>query len=105
MSSAVLFSSIWKYTVRHESLEDFKRIYAPDGDWVELFRRCPGYIRTELRQDLEHPHRFISIDYWRSKEDFNAMFDLVKQDYQALDKTCDRMTHSEIHIGYFLDKQ
>jgi heme-degrading monooxygenase HmoA len=52
--------------------EEFERVYGPNGDWAEFFRRGSGYIGTELLRDVEVPGRYVVIDRWESAEDYNA---------------------------------
>ena len=45
------YAYIWEYTVRPERVAEFEQAYGPDGEWVRLFRRAGGYVRTELHRD------------------------------------------------------
>jgi len=95
------FTCIWEYRVRPERAGDFERAYGPEGDWATLFRRAPGYLRTELHRDRDDPLRFVTIDFWKSSaawERFRADF---AADYEALDAACERLTISEREVGRF----
>ncbi len=101
MSSEPNFQSIWEYEIRDEYRAEFLDAYRSDGLWVNLFSGCKGYIKTELKQDLENHKRYLTIDYWRSQSDFLAMNQNKGDEYKRLDKQCESYTLSENHIGYF----
>ena len=33
--------------------KEFEKIYGPEGDWVELFRKSKAFLHTEVYRDLE----------------------------------------------------
>jgi quinol monooxygenase YgiN len=95
------FAYMWEFKVNSESVNEFMKLYGPDGEWVQLFSKAEGYIRTELHRDAHEPLRFVTIDYWESKNhwlrfrtDFAASFD-------EIDKTGEALTESEKRIGEF----
>lgn len=92
---------MWEYIVRNETLNEFIQTYGPNGEWVRLFQKCEGYIKTELIQDSTQPNRFITIDYWQNQESFSAMKQTIAEKYDSLDKQCEHYTTSEKHLGYF----
>jgi hypothetical protein len=63
-----MYCYVWSYVVRTECLPAFRTAYGPDGDWVQLFRRDPEYIRTTFLGDRDNPARFVTIDFWTSRE-------------------------------------
>ena len=101
MDAPTPFQSIWQYNVRSEFLTDFIEAYGPGGDWVKLFQQCPGYLRTELKQDIDDPDRFITIDFWHSRAAFSDMRQAIGDAYDQLDKKCEAYTSSERHLGFF----
>lgn len=101
MASQKAFRTIWEYQVRDECISEFKEVYASDGDWVKLFSKSHGYIKTELIQDINDQNRFITIDYWDSHADFMEMKRNAESEYQDLDKKTDKFTLSENHLGFF----
>src|SRR6266576_2860303 len=46
----------------------FRVGYGPEGEWVDLFRRDPEYICTKFLGDRNNPTRFMTIDFWSSRE-------------------------------------
>ena len=101
LSSESNFQSIWEYEVRDKFRAAFIEAYSSNGLWVGLFKQCKGYIKTELMQDVNHPKRFLTIDYWQSQPTFSAMKQTISDEYNKLDKQCGAYTLSENHIGFF----
>ena len=79
----------------------FEAAYGPEGDWVKLFRRAPGFSRTELLKDVDTVGRYLTIDYWRSREDFWKFREAFRGEYLALDKRLAALTVLEKLIGDF----
>ena len=80
----------------------FEAAYGPEGDWAKLFRRAPGYTRTELLKDVDTVGRYLTIDHWRSREDFWKFREAFRGEYLALDKRMAALTVLEKLIGQFL---
>jgi heme-degrading monooxygenase HmoA len=92
---------MWEFIVSPEHAGVFERTYGPSGDWAQLFRRAAGYLRTELHRDRSQPHRFITIDYWESKESWEAFRTRFAEEFEALDRRCAAWTTHEAQIGRF----
>jgi hypothetical protein len=101
LNSQSNFQSIWEYEVKDNFRADFIEAYKSNGLWVKLFRECEDYIKTDLKQDIDQPNRFLTIDYWQSHSAFSAMKQTIDDEYNKLDKQCEAYTLSESHIGYF----
>lgn len=101
LSSEPNFQSIWEYEVSDKYRTEFIEAYGSNGLWVSLFEQCKGYIKTELKQDVEHRNRFLTIDHWQSQSAFLSMKQTLGDEYIKLDEQCESYTHSESHIGYF----
>jgi hypothetical protein len=82
-------------------LPAFRTAYGPDGDWVRLFRRDPEYIRTHLLGDGDRPTRFMTIDFWTSREACLSFRKRFGSEFEALDKSLDQLTVQESHLGDF----
>jgi quinol monooxygenase YgiN len=93
--------TIWDYEVRDNFIGQFKDAYGPDGEWAKLYKKCSGYIKTDLLQDLDNPNRFITIDCWQSHTALDSMIHIVAPEYEYLEKRCEAFTTSENHIGIF----
>jgi heme-degrading monooxygenase HmoA len=92
---------LWEFLVAPDSVAAFERAYGPSGDWVLLFRRATGYLRSELYRDLLDRQRFVSVDYWESRaawEEFRARF---AAEFEALDARCEALTLRETELGRF----
>jgi len=95
------YVSIWEFAVAPDRVGDFERTYGPGGEWVELFRRAPGYIRTELHRDREDRTRFVTIDYWQSRSAWEAFRARFSRSFEELDARCEELTTLEREIGRF----
>lgn len=96
-----VFVYIWEYKVKGEHLEEFKGAYGPAGDWVQMFRRGKGFMATELHQDITDPLRFLTVDYWNSKEDRDNFQNQFSKEFEELDERCENFTEQEKLIGDF----
>lgn len=95
------FAYIWEYIVIEEFLSEFEKIYGPQGDWVQLFKKAKGYFATELHHDISNTNRFITIDYWNTKEDRDNFRKISSKEFSLLDEHCKRFTEQETFIGDF----
>jgi len=92
----------WQFVVTTQDEKLFEAVYGPDGDWVQLFRRDPRYIRTDLVRDAENLRRYLTLDHWESQQaydDFSAKF---AEEYKRIDARCEAFTESEKLIGKFV---
>ncbi|MCB2217852.1 antibiotic biosynthesis monooxygenase family protein [Desulfofustis glycolicus] len=92
---------LWEYIVRDGYLDQFLQAYASDGTWAELFRKHPGYLKTELIRDSSNPNRFITIDHWVSLPAYSTMKHLSRNEYKSMDEHCEKFTVDENYIGVF----
>jgi hypothetical protein len=99
-----MFVVVWEFTVDLAHRADFDRAYGTDGDWARLFRRCAGYVATELLYDAEQPERCLTLDYWRLPDQYVAGMARIAADYQALDARCAAFTVSERPLGNFVSE-
>src|SRR5690606_40392536 len=95
------FVYIWEYSVDDDCIVSFKKIYGPDGDWVKLFRRAEGYVRTDLLSDQNNPNRFITIDVWKSKAHRDNFRREYSEEFEKLDQYAESYTRSEKPLGEF----
>lgn len=93
---------IWEFIVAPEHASVFEQTYGSSGEWVKLFRKAPGYIRTELHRDRVKPQRYITIDYWESQEAWESFRSRFSEEFASLDAKCKRWTRSETEIGRFV---
>jgi heme-degrading monooxygenase HmoA len=104
LTTQPIFQSIWEYEVREKFRPDFVRAYDSNGTWIKLFSRCPGYLNTELKRDVENANRFVTVDSWESFSAFSSMKQSIGSEYTKLDNKCEVFTQSENHIGFFFNE-
>lgn len=95
------YTYIWAYRVKLDSLDAFLEHYAPDGRWVELFRRAEGYLGTELLRDRADANRYVTIDRWSSAKAFAEFRSTFASEFEQLDRHCESFTTEEREIGTF----
>jgi ribosomal-protein-alanine N-acetyltransferase len=102
-TSEGLFIVAWAFEVKPEHQRDFVRAYGPNGEWVRLFRTSDGYIKTELHRDSHNSSRYITLDFWHSREQYESFRDCAVSSYQEIDAKCEQLTQKEQLIGDFAD--
>ena len=95
------FVYVWEYIVKEEAKFDFERIYGPNGDWVQLFNKSEGYLGTELHRDISNDLRYLTTDYWVSKEARDVFREQFAQEFAELDQRCESLTEKELFLGDF----
>ena len=94
-----MIALVWRYEVLEEAREAFEATYAPTGAWAQLFARGDGYRGTELFRAEDGS--YLTIDIWRSREDFVAFLAAHRADYEALDRSTGSWTAAEHRLGEF----
>lgn len=92
---------VWAYRVATGREADFASMYAADGEWSGLFARSPAYLGTQLLRDVAEPARFVTIDRWRTRDDYVAFLESARLAYAELDARGDALTVEEIRVGAF----
>jgi heme-degrading monooxygenase HmoA len=92
---------VWEFRILPGKKRAFEKVYGPQGDWAQLFRRAKGFVRTELLRDRNTRGQYLTIDYWQSRQAFAAFKKKKSADYDALDQKCARLTQSESKLGEF----
>ena len=95
------FLVIWEFVVQPGKEQTFEQIYGPDGDWVQLFRQGHGYCGTKLSRDFDKPRRYVTLDFWESRADYEAFKLQHAAEYKAIDEKCEALTEEEREIGKF----
>lgn len=98
-----LFIAVWAFVVKPAHLRDFERAYGQNGEWVRLFRTGDGYIKTELHRDPERSSCYITLDFWRTREQYEAFREQAKSAYKKIDVRYERLTADEQLVGNFAD--
>jgi len=66
-----------------------------------LFAKGEGFVRTELNRDLKDPQRYLTLDYWTTKEAYKAFRAKHAAEYAAIDSECEALTLEETSLGEF----
>ena len=93
---------VWEFEVWAGKEEHFEVRYGPEGTWAQLFRHDDAYIGTELVRDAGKRNRYLTLDFWISRERYEAFREQNHLEYIAVDQECEDLTHSEREIGGFV---
>ena len=88
----------WRYRVKPDRVEEFKKAYGSDGSWVRLFQSGEGYVKTDLLPSKTDPFEFTTVDYWTSQEAFDNFKAAHREEYEKLDADFARLTIREERI-------
>ncbi len=97
-----LYLTIWKYKVKRDKISEFEKLYGNKGEWVKLFKKYPGYIKTDLIKDISNKNIYITLDYWKSEKDYRKFKEKTVNEYSAIDLIGDDLTESEEYLGEFI---
>ena len=100
----VEFVIVWEFRVKSGKRREFETVYGSGGDWVCFFRHGKGYIRTELIRDVENPSRYLTLDFWTTRQAYLRFKKENRASYQAIDEKCISFTEGEALIGEFLSQ-
>jgi heme-degrading monooxygenase HmoA len=92
---------VWEFDVKPGAEGRFETMYGPDGEWVSLFRGDTGWLGSELLRDVENPHRYCTIDRWRSAHAYDRFQAAMKVRYERIDRLGEGLTVTERLIGRF----
>lgn len=89
----------WEFRPDPARLAEFLHVYAPHGDWVQLFRRAEGFIGSELSPVAGRTGWYRTTDRWATEAHHAAFLERHGAEYRALDARCERLTLEERSIG------
>ena len=92
---------IWEFRVRIGMEKRFDAAYRSGGEWARFFKRGKGYVGTELNRDVRDPQRFVTLDFWTSREAYEKFREQHLAEYKTIDGMCEAMTEKESEIGKF----
>ena len=95
------YAIVWEFRVRPGCEGQFEQVYGPEGDWARFFRQGRGYAATQLIRDESDPRRYLTIDFWRSRTDYEAFRQQHAEEYRLIDDKCETMTEREVSLGTF----
>jgi heme-degrading monooxygenase HmoA len=96
-----MYLLVWEFYVRAGCESQFENLYGPGGDWIQLFTKADGFIKTELRRDVENSRRYLTLDYWSSKEVYESFRQQYREEYRKIDRRCEGLTERETALGAF----
>ena len=96
-----MYTILWEFRVLPDRRDAYEAAYGPDGPWAQLFGKAAGFAGVELLRCTEQAGRYVTIDRWRSRADFEAFKRDFGADYAALDRQLEGIADSEIRIGAF----
>ena len=96
-----MFVTLWEFEVKPGSEELFERIYGPEGEWAQLFRRDARYRRTRLLRDVGAERMYVTMDSWESRAAYEEFRERFAAEYAGSDRKCEGMTVAERHLGYY----
>lgn len=94
-----MFGRVWEFRPAPGRLDDFRRVYAADGAWADLFASQPGFLGTSLLTSLVDPSRFLTLDRWAEPGHWAAFLAASAQPYAALDRECEALVIGERELG------
>jgi heme-degrading monooxygenase HmoA len=97
------YTYLWEFYVPPELQPEFEQHYSPDGTWAQLFRSSAGYIETILLKDKSAADRYVTVDRWRDEDAFRVFRSSFSQQYERLDRECERLTRGEQSLGVFAE--
>ncbi len=100
-----MYVILWEFIIRAECASEFEAIYGPQGEWAVLFAKGEGYRETQLMRDTSDALRYLTLDFWTSREAHDRFRREHEREYMALDKRCERLTVKEHRLGEFLTGQ
>jgi heme-degrading monooxygenase HmoA len=95
------FVAVWEFRPRPGAEGRFEETYGPQGPWVRLFSTGEGFVATELNRDLKDPGRYLTLDFWESRDAYDAFRRKHAKEYAAIDHECEELTTEENLVGSF----
>lgn len=97
----MVYVYIWEYEIKESYLTDFLTYYGQNGSWQKFFSQSDGYIKTELLKRNKKNSMFMTIDYWKNKNEYLNFITMQKSRYDEIDKNCENFSLKEIKLGDF----
>lgn len=92
---------VWEFRVPQGKEAEFERHYGPEGTWVQLFRKAPEFIRTELLRDPDLRGRYLTVDCWTDAGAYDRFKQTFAAEYKTIDQQMESLTRSETKLGAF----
>jgi heme-degrading monooxygenase HmoA len=96
-----MFVALWEFEVKPGCEKRFLKVYGPEGDWTTLFRKDANYQETQLLHDLNHSATYLTLDFWVSRQSYEAFMTAHAAEYKELDAAGEGLTLRERKIGWY----
>lgn len=90
-----------EFIVREEALDQFRLAYGPGGAWSRLVSKRPGFRGTTLLRDTVNPHRYLTIDFWDTEDQWEQTLAVCRTEYANIDAAFAEWTEAETKVGTF----
>ncbi len=95
---------IWEYKVKPEKASEFEAAYGKEGEWSRFFKQSKAFKGSELIvKDLEN-HVYMTIDKWKSIEQYDQFMQQNMKEYKRLDQKLAAYTILKEEIGIFSEE-
>ena len=95
-----MYTILWEFHVPQDRRAAYEAAYGPNGAWARLFAQGEGFIGVELLR-CTGQGRYITVDRWRSRVDFEAFKRKFGDAYEALNTELEHLKARERRIGAF----
>jgi heme-degrading monooxygenase HmoA len=92
---------VWEFRPRAGAETRFEEVYGPRGIWARLFATDEAFVATELNRDLKDCGRYLTLDFWRSKQAYDAFRAKHASEYEVIDRECEALTAEQKSVGAF----
>jgi hypothetical protein len=86
---------------------DLEVVFGPDGIWVELLRRVPGYIGTQIECESPVERRYRVQDFWTWYRYFELFRERFAAEYEKFERlvTTDGLVEREQFVGAYYEEE
>lgn len=99
----MVYVIVWAFRPRPGREAEFEHAYGPDGRWAALFREAPGYLGTDLLRPADGSGRYLTVDRWESRAEYEEFQSARHAAYEAVDRECEAHTASEERVGEYIE--
>lgn len=96
-----MFVILWEFDVKQECEEQFTLAYSASGAWATLFATDASYRETRLLKNVSVPLRYITMDVWQSRAEYERFVEARRAEYRLLDEQGAAWTTRERHLSSF----
>jgi heme-degrading monooxygenase HmoA len=92
---------IWEFYVPRGREARFEEVYGPRGNWAKFFASDQRYCGTELNRDNNKRGRYVTLDFWTSRQAYLEFRKANEAEYIRLDQECQSLTEGESELSSF----